>query len=311
TGSYRLNTRSGNKTVREPSATQPTPVEPAFFLTGEKPNTGESRRTAYARILTKHPQFARATVNYLWKEIFGMGIVEPADNFDLNRQDPSTLTGNAVLQPTHPALITQLAQWFSANGYNVRELLRLIVSSNAYQLSSRYTAGPWSETYTTYYARHYPRRILAESVLDGVARATNVPLSIAVTGMPAPMTHAVALPDPLEPNARNQYSPLLRNFGRGDRDTTPRTHDASIAQALQMLNDPVITTRVKTRVGEMLKVTRDPAALADEMYVATLSRWPTPAERDAAVTYLKSGELAAKAEDFQYALINRLEFLFN
>lgn len=311
TGSYRLNTRSGNKTIREPSATQPSPVEPSFFLTGEKPNAGEARRTAYARILTKNPQFARATVNYLWREIFGMGIVEPADNFDLLRQDPATLTGNATLQPTHPELVTRLAQWFSANGYNMRELLRLIVSSNTYQLSSRYTPGAWNETLTPYYARHYPRRILAESVIDAVARATNVPVSIPVNGIATPLTRAVALPDPFEPNNRNQYAPILRNFGRGDRDTTPRSRDSSIAQALQMLNDPVITTRVRTRVAELLRVSRDPATIADEMYIATLSRRPTQSERAAAVTYLTSGDLTAKAEDFQYALINRLEFLFN
>ena len=55
---------------------------------------------------------------------------------------------------------------------NVENLLRLIVSSNAYQLSSRYTAGKWEERYTTYYARHYPRRIFAESVIDAVVFRT-------------------------------------------------------------------------------------------------------------------------------------------
>ncbi|HVR41688.1 MAG TPA: DUF1553 domain-containing protein, partial [Thermoanaerobaculia bacterium] len=310
-GEYRLNTKSGNKTERAASATQPSPVQPEFFLTGEKPATGEPRRAAYGRMLTAHPQFARATVNYLWKEIFGMGIVEPADNFDLLRQDPATLTGNATLQPTHPALLTRLAESFSGGGYNLRELLRLLVSSNTYQLASRYTAGTWNESYTPYYARHYPRRILAESVIDGVARATNVPISITVNGITAPLTRAVALPDPSEPNVRNQYAGILRNFGRGDRDTTPRSRDTSIAQALQMLNDPVITTRVKTRVADLVKSTKDPATVVDELYLATLSRHPTSAESTAAVAYLKTGELTPKAEDLQFALINRLEFLFN
>ncbi|HVR40914.1 MAG TPA: DUF1553 domain-containing protein [Thermoanaerobaculia bacterium] len=301
-GSYKLNTKSGNKSERAPSETQSTPVEPEFILTGEKPSTGEARRAAYARILTAHPQFARATVNYLWKEIFGMGIVEPADNFDLLKQDT---------QPTHPALLTKLATWFSANGYDLRGLLRLMVRSNAYQLSSHYTVAPWSETYTTYYARRYPRRMLAESVIDAVARATNVPVSIPVA-FSTPVPRAMALPDPREPNVRNNvFLPILRNFGRGDRDATPRTRDGSISQALQMLNDPVITTRVKTRAAELLKTTHDPATIADELYVATLSRLPSSAERAAAVAYLNDGELVANTEDLQYALINRLEFLFN
>ncbi|MBK5260336.1 MAG: DUF1549 domain-containing protein, partial [Thermoanaerobaculia bacterium] len=75
---YQLNTTSGNKTPRQPYTGQPAFVDPAFFLSGETPRSGELPRDAYARILTAHPQFARASVNYLWKEMFGLGIVEPA-----------------------------------------------------------------------------------------------------------------------------------------------------------------------------------------------------------------------------------------
>jgi cytochrome oxidase Cu insertion factor (SCO1/SenC/PrrC family) len=77
-GSYKLNTNSGNKTPRIAPAGQPAVVDPGFILTGETPGNGENRRDAYGRMLTAHPQFARATVNYVWKAIFGVGIVEPA-----------------------------------------------------------------------------------------------------------------------------------------------------------------------------------------------------------------------------------------
>ncbi len=316
TGAYRLNTTSGNKVARQPDPGQPDFVNPAFFLSGEAPQTGEPRRAAYARIVTGSTQFARASVNYAWKEIFGIGIVEPADSFDLLRQDPATLPPGATLQPTHPALLTKLAGYFVANGYNVRALIKLIVQSNTYQLSSRYTPGPWNELWTTYYARHYPRRILAESVLDAVGRATNMPPTLTVAGFTAPVTRAMALPDPTEPNARSQFGPLLEAFGRGDRDTTPRSSDGSIVEALEMLNDSVVTTRVKasnanTTVAHVLAASKDPGTIADELYIATLSRRPTASERDAAITYLKSGDLSKKSEDLQYALMNRLEFLFN
>ncbi len=315
-GAYRLNTTSGNKVARQPDPGQPNFVDPSFFLSGETPKGGEPRRAAYARMVTGSTQFARASVNYVWKSMFGIGIVEPADSFDLLRQDPATLAPGAVLQPTHPALLTKLADSFVASGYDIRALLRLITRSNAYQLSSLYTPGPWNELWTTDYARHYPRRILAESVLDAVGRATNMPPVLNVSGFTAPMTRAMALPDPTEPNSRSQFGPFLGAFGRGDRDTTARSSDGSIVEALEMLNDSVVTTRVKatnanTTVAHVLAASKDPGTIADELYIATLSRRPTSSERDAAIAYLRSGALSTKSEDLQYALMNRLEFLFN
>jgi hypothetical protein len=257
-------------------------------------------------MLTAHPQFARAAVNYLWKEMFGMGLVEPADNFDLLKQDT---------QPTHPALLTQLAEWFAASGYDLRELLRLMANSSTYQLSSRYTPGAWQESYTRYYARHYPRRILSESVLDAIARATNAPISIKLAFFDQPITRAMALPDTREPfvtqRTPSPYRTILDTFGRGDRDTNPRTRDGSISQALEMLNDPVITTRVKSRIDALLASTKDPGAIVDELYLATLARSPKADERAAAIAYLNDGDLKANAEDLQFALFNQLEFLFN
>src|SRR5438132_36831 len=132
TGAYRLNTTSGNKTPRTPINGQDV-VDPAFFLGGETPRAGEPRRIAYGRILTANPQFARAAVNYLWKEMFGFGLVEPVDSFDLNRQDPATLANGATLQPTHPQLLTQLANAFVSSKFDLRGILKLMVSSNAYQ----------------------------------------------------------------------------------------------------------------------------------------------------------------------------------
>jgi hypothetical protein len=314
-GAYRLNTTSGNKVARQPAAGQPSVVDPAFFLSGETPKSGEPRRQAYARILTGSNQFARASVNYVWKEIFGIGIVEPADSFDLLRQDAATLAPGATLQPTHPALLTKLADSFVASGYNFRALVKLIVQSNAYQLSSRYTPGPWNELWTTYYARHYPRRLLSESVLDAIVRATNLPITINVQGL-SPVTRAMALPDPTEPGARNQFANLLTAFGRGDRDTTPRSSYGSIVEALEMMEDSVVTTRVKssnsnTTVAHVLAASQDPGTIADELYIATLARHPSSAERATAIAYLRSGDLSKKTEDLQYALMNRLEFLFN
>ncbi len=312
TGQYRLNTTSGNKTPRAPLSATETTAQPVFILTGETPRDVEPRRVAYARILTANPQFARAAVNYLWKQLFGLGIVEPVDSFDLLRQDPASLAPGATLQPTHPQLLTKLASSFSSGGYSLRAILKVMVTSNTYQLSSTYD-GVWSETYTPYYARHMPRRLMAEVLLDSIFKSTNVGAMLSITGSPA-VTKAMQLPDPTE--GGGTYRTLLNNFGRGNRDDAQRTNDSSIVQALTLLNDRIVTDRVKqtaahSTVQNALAATKDPGTIADSLYLATLCRYATAAERNAAIAYLRSGDLTRKTEDLQYSLLNRLEYLFN
>ena len=81
-----------------------------------------------------------------------------------------------------------------------------------------------------------------------------------------------------------------------------------------MLNDPIVTVRVRrannSTVSKVLAATSDPGAIADQLYLHTLSRRPTAAERQIAVDYLSAGFLAERAEDLQFVLINSLEFLF-
>jgi hypothetical protein len=310
TGAYRLNTNSGNKTARTPIDGSSV-VDPAFILNGEKPGAGEARRVAYARILTAHPQFARATVNYLWKELFGLGIVEPADNHDLLRQDPNALAKGATLQPSHPELLTKLAAAFQGNGYDLRATLKLMVMSNAYQLSSRYSPGGWNETWTPYFARHYPRRLMSEALLDAIFRATSIGANLQVGA--TLVQKAMLLPDT---SGGGTFASFLNNFGRGNRDDDARSDDASTSQALILLNDNNVVQRTRnvtngSTVQKTLLASKDPSTIADTLYLTTLSRYPTASERAAAVQLLTSGDLTRKTEDLQFALLNKLEFLFN
>ncbi|HEY3055421.1 MAG TPA: DUF1549 domain-containing protein [Thermoanaerobaculia bacterium] len=306
-GSYRLNTTDGNKSPRTPATGQSDTVPPAYLFTGEAPRTGEAYRDAYARILTADRQFARATVNYLWKEMFGVGIVEPTNAFDLNR-----LTGSNA-QPTHPELLEDLTTSFISSGYNIRALLKTMATSNAYQLSAKYTPGAWSEAWVPYFARRYPRRLMSEALLDSVVKATGVGISINVQGLGI-VTKAMALPDTVEASRRPEGL-LLNDFGRGNRDEVMRTNDGSIAQALSMMNNTIVTSRVKqvtqgSTVGKILASTTDPGSVADQIYLATLSRSPSATERQQAIDFLRGGTLSQRAEDLQWTLINSLEFLF-
>ncbi|HEY8183259.1 MAG TPA: DUF1549 domain-containing protein [Thermoanaerobaculia bacterium] len=304
-GAYQLNTTSGNKSPRVAVNGQNS-VSPAFILTGETPRTGEPYRDALGRTLTAHPQFARAAVNYLWKEMFGLALVEPVNNFDLNKLDS---------QPTHPNLLTQLGNEFTADHYDLRAILKTIAMSSTYQLSTQYTPGNWNESWTPYFARHLAHRLTAEAMLDAITRATNVPITFNVNGL-GTVTSAMKLPDPLE-GARNVYGRFMDEFGRGDRDDTPRSNDSSIAQALSLMNDQqVVVSRVRrttanSTVAKALASTSDPGSITDQIYLATLSRRPTAVERQSAIAYLSSGVLAQKTEDLQWVLLNSLEFLFD
>ena len=315
---YSLNTTTGNKSARCGICPTTETVQPYFFMTGEAPRSGEPWRDAYGRILTAHPQFATAAVNYLWKEMFGLGIVEPTNNMDPARYDPNNLPAGQVLQPNHPNLLNRLRDDFIAGHYDLKAILRTMAMSNAYQLSTKYTATTWNESWTPYYARHIPRRLMAEAMLDAIARATNVPVTYNVALMPA-VTSAMKLPDPLD--VRNTvYGRFLDEFGRGNRDDESRENDSSIAQALSLMNDNTVVVNrthentANSTVAKTLASTTDPNVIADQLYLNTLSRHPTASEKSQAVAYLQSGtpaQLAQKTEDLQWVLLNSLEFLFD
>ena len=322
TGSYLLNTTSGNRPARAPATGQTNKVAPAFYLTGEKPQTGKPLRAEFARMVTAHPQFARATVNYLWKEMFGVGIVEPVDGFDLFRLDPAALPPGQTLQASHPALLAQLATQFVSSGFDLRALLRSMASSEAYQLSARYTPGAWSETYTRYFARRITRRMTSEQLLDAVFAASGIwptgtsPDALTVRGWAIPPARAMQLPDPLEAPGGTRYNAFLNTFMRGNRDTNPRSSDTSALQALALMNDAntilprILQSNASSLVARTLKATTKPDEVVDALWLGTLSRTPTAAEKASAVAYLKSGALGPKTENLQWTLFNKLEFAF-
>jgi hypothetical protein len=305
-GAYQLNTTSGNKTPRQPLNGLNT-YPPAYLFTGETPRPGEPWRDAYGRMLTADRQFARATANYLWREMFGLAIIEPPNNIDLNKLDT---------QPNDPALLEDLTTELINDKFDLRAWLRTVANSSTYQLSTKYTPGNWSEQWTTDYARHLPHRLMAEEMLDAIVKATNVPITLAVSGGLPTVSQAMKLPDPTE--ARNNvYGRFLDEFGRGNRDDQSRTNATSIAQALSLMNDSqVVVSRVhrnvpNSTVAKILAANTDPGSIADQLFMATLSRHPSDAERQQAFAFLTGGNLQQRTEDLQWVLLNSLEFLFD
>jgi hypothetical protein len=190
-----------------------------------------------------------------------------------------------------------------------------MVTSNAYQLATEYTPGAWNEAWTPWFARHYPRRLMAESLVDSIATATGIAPSFTVDGI-GTFSDAMALPDPFTPNQRSAVGRFMSSFGRGDRDQNRRTYEGSILQALGMMNDRFVTDRVKrstrgSTVEKALAATGDDGAVVDAIYLATLSRRPAAGERAAAVAAMQGASRASATEDLQFVLLNSLEFLFN
>lgn len=292
-----------------------TDVTPTFLLTGEHALPGESDRQAYARIITSHPQFARATVNLFWSELMGRGIVENPFDFDLARQDPKNPPPAPwMIQPSHPELLDALAEDFRKSGYDLRHLIRLIVTSQAYQLSSDTPTG-WKETHESYFTRRMLRRLPAPQLWDAVADVTGVHPEIKVTYSEKKVKYVMQTRSPMDVDKSNRalYKTLMA-FGQCDRYQTEPDQRPSMVQAALLLNDRTLQERLKaqkgSRVETLSKVTSDARKAAiEDLYYSALSRQPSAKEIQVAERYLMEHGPQG-AEDLTWAIVNSIEFLF-
>src|SRR5213078_3983439 len=117
----------------------------------------ENPRLALARMVTSHPQFRRAAVNILWGKLMTVAFVEPYNGFDLMRLDPKNPPPAPwTLQPTNPELLQTLAEDFRDHNYSIQRVIKTIMKSSTYQLSTSFP-GQWSDAYAPYYARKLAR----------------------------------------------------------------------------------------------------------------------------------------------------------
>ena len=294
-------------------------ISPAFLLTGEKPRPGENLREAYARMLTGNLQFGKATVNLFWAELMGVGIVDPPFSFDLARQDPKDPPALPwTVQPTHPELLETLARDFQAHHYDLRYLITLITKSSAYQLSSRFQ-GEWKEPYARYFARHFVKRLPAPQVWDGIAQATGLFFEIPIRRSDRKVKYMGQIldPDDLNQPDTKPLADLAASFGLYNRfaiGDDAGGGKGSIIQASILLNSPLIRERVRVQKGSRLEslLMHEPPysndQIVEELFLATLSRFPTEDEKKMAVKLLQEFHTQG-AEDLLWSLINHLEFL--
>jgi hypothetical protein len=318
TGEYTLNTTTGNRSARQPinGVVNVVPRNP-FNIAASTVANGENRRQAIARYITSDIQFSRAIVNYVWEKFMVEAFVSPSNAFDLARLDPNgPLPEGWTLQPTNPDLLNAMASWFQQNGYDLRALMSLIAKSNAYQLSAVYP-GTWDVSYVPYYARKYVRRLDAEEIHDAIAKATGIIGNYTLTGSDLPAVQwAMQFPDTSEPRSNGNVAAFLNAFGRGNRDSTFRRSDASLLQALNMMNNTFLTTRIHqnnagSRVQTLLGQNSNAQTIISELFLNTLSRPPSADEINLFTPIFQQQGNRAAAESLQWLLLNKMDFLFN
>jgi hypothetical protein len=319
-GEYLLNTNSGNRQPREP-INGVNRVDPKYIFNGGGVNAGENRRQAMARHVTSDLQFARAAVNYIWEKMMVEGLVSPANAFDPARLDPNAqMPQGWSLQPANAELLDTLAHDFVKNNFNLRTLIATIAKSSAYQLSSQYP-GNWSLALVPYYARKYVRRMDAEEVHDAILKATGIGVTYQLRDTLNQPTFSVnwamQLPDMSEPRGNGQVINFLNSFIRGDRDVKPRSLEPSIMQALNLMNHQLVMSRIHnnnngSNVQRLLAdASLTPAQITTQLYLSTLSRNPTPSELDKLTPLFTSMGRTQAAEAVQWALVNKMDFIFN
>jgi len=319
-GEYLLNTDSGNRQPRAP-INGSNRVDPKYIFNGGGVNAGENRRQAIARHITSDTQFARAAVNYIWEKMMVEGLVSPSNAFDPARLDPNAqLPQGWSLQPANAELLDTLAQDFIRNGHNLRALIATIAKSSAYQLSSQYP-GTWSLALVPYYARKYVRRLDAEEIHDAILKASGIGVSYQLRDTLNQPTFtvnwAMQLPDTSEPRGNGQVINFLNSFIRGDRDVKPRSLEPSILQALNLMNHQLVMSRIHnnnagSNVQRLLAdASLTPTQITTQLYLGTLSRNPTQSELDRLVPLFTSMGRTQAAEAVQWALVNKMDFIFN
>jgi hypothetical protein len=268
----------------------------------------QDRRIAFANWLTSptNTMFSRSIVNRVWGNFMGRGIADPID--DLRATNPTS----------NEELLQALSEDFVKNGYDIKRLIRTIMNSGVYQLSSE--ANATNQNDTKYYSKYIVKRLPAEVLLDAMSQVTGVPTSFA--SYPIGF-RAMQLPD------TQVKSEFLASFGRPPRvmcDAGERSVEPNIAQALHVINGDTLNMKLSASDGYpalAIKLGLSDSRLVDNLMLAAYSRYPTENERTTILGELSKARLttgSAEAqrnarqksiEDMMWALLTSKEFLFS
>jgi hypothetical protein len=306
-------TRMGRKILKEPAyyyaarkvtvgnknpRTGKTP-EPKFLDGPElkvKPGDDPRRQLSDWLAEPNNPFLAPAICNRIWAHFMGRGLVEPID--DIRVTNP----------PSNPALLQALSRDLIRHQFDLKYLIRTITNSRTYQLSS--APNPYNGADQQNYARCYPKRLLAEVLLDAVDQLTGVKTNW--TGVSS-QARAIDLPH------EEFGSYFLDVFGRPRQLSSPcecaRDSGANLSQVLHLVNSGELDNKIASGSGRAAALARPDQPLGariDDLYLWAFGRPPDPTERAQATRFIFAEKDTRKAfEELIWTLINCREFQFN
>jgi hypothetical protein len=263
---------------------------------------GEDPRVALFEWLRQpdNPFFARAFVNRVWGHYLGVGLVDPVDNFSLANL------------PSNEKLLDLLAKDFVENKFDIRHIERVILNSRVYQQSS--LANPTNKLDKVNYARSYVRPMLAEVVVDVLNTALGVDENFGP--QVRPKCRAVEVGASQLANPGLTY--IFRIFGRPPRTAAcdcQRSMEPALPQKLFLMTDQGLLTKFRSSEGRLAKLLQSDLSdeqVLEELFLATLTRYPTPRDREVFTAYRAAARDRREAfTDTLWALINTREFILN
>jgi hypothetical protein len=247
----------------------------------------------------ENPFFARAFVNRVWGHYFGVGIVDPVDDFSLSNS------------PSNEKLLQALARDFIEHKFDIRRIERTLLQSRTYQLTSK--ANATNRLDKSSFSHSYVRPMLAEVAVD----VLNAALGINEDFGPGTPLNGRAI----EIGAsRVENRDLMHAFGVFGRPLRlrpcecEREAESNVPQALFLMTDSEMLRKLKAgaRLNSLLKGNQTDEQILEELFLATLSRFPRETDREAFAEYRKSKPDRENAfRGTLWALVNTREFILN